>query len=351
MRIIKTRLGSILQENIYQYQLTNNNNLQVSLLSYGGTITEIAFLDKKNGMQNVVLSLEHWEDYIQNPLYAGANLGPNAGRIQGGKLTIGAQNYILSKNDGNNNLHGGFSPISYANWALANTSQKEGSVSLTLTTILKDGQDGFPGERHIAVTYTLDNSNKLTLQYQATSSKDTYLNLSNHSYFNLSGDFTRSALEQILTIKADSYLENNEEHLPIRLRSVSNGPFDFRVPLSLEKQIKNFPGHSQIAMSKGYNNGFDISNYVGEDKPILSLWNPEHTKGLRMYTDAPCLVLYSGGFIDQSIRANDGQSYASCGIALEAQDFPNTFDDKDSPMPITKSGETYHRTICYEFLY
>jgi aldose 1-epimerase len=352
MKITKNLLGIYLHECIYRFTLVNDNNIRVSLLSYGGTITEIAIPDKKSGLQNIVLSFENWEDYIQNPLYSGSNLGPNAGRIRDGKITIGSCSYTLSKNDGNNNLHGGIFSVSYTNWNLKDLVQKEEFVSLTLSTALKDGQDGFPGNRQIYATYTLDNSDRFTLHYQAASDRDTYFNLSNHTYFNLSGDFSTSGMKQILSIKAENYIANNEEHLPEKVNSVNNSPFDFRKPISLKNQIQKYPYHPQIILSKGYNNGFDIQKAAKENNPVLSLWDSKQVKRLHLFTDAPCLVLYSGGFIGKDYKiANSIYSSEGCAIALEAQDFPDAFHLDDYSIEITKKGEIYKRIIVYEFLY
>lgn len=352
MHIAKKKLGIIAHTEVFLIILENENHVQVSIMTYGGTITEIALPDKKSGLQNIVLSLGDWKDYIDNPLYLGANLGPSAGRIRGGYLVIGGKEYTLSQNDGNHNLHGGFSPISFANWSIQNMEEHKEYVSLTLTTTLKDGQDGFPGERQITTTYQLDNSDKLTLEYKAVSDKDTYFNLSNHSYFNLTGDFSKSGLKQYLSIEADTYVTNDKEYIPIRFSSVENSPYDFRQPITMEEQIRKYPNVSEITYTKGYNNGYDIREAIKNEQPVLSLWNQERTKGLRMYTDSPCIVVYSGGYIGSSFQLKDGFiSSDSCAIALEAQDFPNTFELLHSSYSITGRDETYQRKIIYEFHY
>ena len=352
MHVVKKNLGSFEQTEVYQIILENDNHVRVSIMTYGGTITEISLPDEKTGLQNIVLSLEKWKDYINNSIYLGANLGPNAGRIRNGYLMIGGKECNLSQNDGNHNLHGGFSPASFANWSIEKTEEHSEYVSLTLTTTLKDGQDGFPGERQITTTYQLDNSDRLTLEYKAVTDKDTYFNLSNHSYFNLSGDFSISGLKQYLSIEADSYVTNDEEYIPIRFSSVENSPYDFRKPITMEEQIKNYPNIPELNYSKGYNNGFDIRNAASKGKPALTLWNNDKTKSLRMFTDAPCVVIYSGGYIGSSTQLKGGTiSSDSCAIALEAQDFPNTYELLNSSYHITGKDETYQRKIAYEFHY
>jgi len=352
MIIEETKICTINDESIFKIVLENNNNLRVSIITYGGTISEILLPDKESGFQNIVLSLEHIEDYKNNSLYLRANLGPNAGRIRNGEIIIDGKKYFVSKNEGKHNLHGGYKPVSFLNWEIDKIEKNNTNACVTLKTYLEDGLDGFPGRRQITATYTLDDSDRLTIDYKAISNKDTYFNLSNHSYFNLSGDFTKSGLNQYLYIDADKYIQTDEENIPIRFSSVDNSPFDFRFLKNMEEQICKYPNDLQIISSKGYNHGFDIHEAAEKGKPVLKLWDAKRTKGLKMYTDAPCVVIYSGGFIGDKYTLKGGvKSSDSCAIALEAQDYPDVFHLCKDNVCITRKNEIYKRKISYEFLY
>lgn len=351
MNITEKYLGNLSQDSIFLYTLVNDNNINISILSYGGTIMEIALPDKDTGLRTITLTLKNWEDYIHNPLYPGSSLGPNAGRIRNGEMTIGSNNYQLSQNDGRHHLHGGVSSVSYQNWILKEQIKGKNFVSLTLSTVLTDGQEGYPGNREISASYTLDNAGRFIIQYSGVSDRDTYFNLSNHTYINLSG-LNTSGLSQILTIEANSYIANNEEHLPLQVLPVENSPFDFGSPVSLKDNLESYPNHPQTIIARGYNNGFDIRNAALRNTPAVTLWDSAHTAGLKLYTNAPCLVLYSGGFIGSEYRLkNNTPTHISCAIALEAQDFPDALHLGEGSDGITLKGERYLRRIVYEFSY
>lgn len=329
------------------YTMKNRNGMEVEILSAGAAIHRIMVPDPAGNFENVVLSLADKSAYYNNPLYAGAILGPVAGRISSARLPVGDAVYTLTKNDGYNHLHGGNRNLSFTDWDLqSRTSDTENRKStIVLHAFLPDGADGFPGNRHFTASYTLQDDNTLTLCYEAVSDQDTYFNLSNHTYFNLSGDFSQSALTQTLQIAAVEYVENNAEHLPIGLAPVIGTPFDFNAPRSLKENMENCPEHPQLLQALGYNNGFALSSST------VTLSHQKSGRRLELSSDAPCLVLYSGGYIPDDLLLTGGVfSSPGCAIALEAQDFPDAPNCPAFPCSHTEAGKRFCRLIRFRFL-
>ncbi len=335
---------------IYEYTLSNKRDLCCSISNYGATILSISLLDSKNQLRNLALGFKDFTTYLNNSLYAGATLGPNAGRLGNALLSINNKVYTLSKNDKKNNLHGGFNNASFKLWTYEDSEILDSSVSVTFSLTLPHTLDGFPGNRILLATFTLTDDNELKLHYESTSDMDTYINISNHCYFNLSGDFNSSALEQKLTISASKYLSNNENHIPTELSSVDDSPFDFINSKTIKKQIEAYANHPQISLCKGYNNSFYLENTKNMDKPAAILESPNGDVSLSLYTDAPSLVFYSGGYIEEGLLLKDNSlSTPSCGIALEAQDFPNGPNLDFINSKYLKKYETFTRDIIYKF--
>lgn len=352
MNITKNYKGKFGELDVYEYILSNNHNMNVHILSFGSTITEIN-LPGEPITTNVVLSYANWEDYQSNSIRAGSSLGPNAGRILDAMLPIDGNVYELSKNNGNHNIHGGFHNFATKNWKEVEFFLAEDSVVLKMQLFAEDGLDGFPGNRNIKLTYTLTNNNELSLHYYATSDKTTYFNLSNHSYFNLSGNLGTSALEQELMIHADLYVENNKEHISTGYKPVVETPFNYRISTRINKQIQMYPNNDQLIQGRGYNNGFLIRDCSeSKIKHALTLQDNNTNRKLHLHTDAPCVVVYSGGFIGNKYTlTNHINSTDSCAIAFEAQDCPNAPHIPDFDFNPTHPNSAYERTIIYKFEY
>lgn len=328
------------------FTLKNDNGIEVTIISAGASIRRLIVPDFYGKKENIVLSFKDEKLYFNNPLYAGAILGPVAGRISDGRLPLCGTAFQLTRNDGANHLHGGKNSLSFLNWQLQSQGQNPdtGESVLVFQASLPDGTDGFPGNRHFTASYSLNRENQLTLVYEAVSDKDTYFNLSNHSYFNLSGDFTESALNQELLIDAEQYVANNEEHLPIGFEPVGHTPFDFRTPHTLAAHMEAYPKHPQLLNALGYNNGFALST------PKATLFHKKSGRCMELTTNAPCIVLYSGGYIPKGLPLADSFfSSPSCAIALEAQDFPNAPNCPAFAFSFTKAHEVYRCLIQYRF--
>jgi len=332
-----------------EFLLKNKNGIEVAILSTGASVDKIVIPDKIGNFRDVALGFEDKKDYMNNPLFAGSALGPVAGRISGAKIDISGETYHLTKNDGENNLHGGFDNISFVEWDGDFTDDR----CLVLQTTLADGVDGFPGNRTFTAKYSLDDDNCLTMVYTAVSDKDTYFNLSNHTYFNLSGDFSRNALEQKMTMRASKYIKNDSNNIPCELAAVEGTPFDFRASAVMQDGANKDSDLQQ----NGYNNGFAIDNGFAldsttnwENNPAMVLEDTQSGRQMKIFTDAECVVIYSGKFIpDNMILHGSVKSSPSCAIAIEAQDFTDALNCPFLEGRITKAGEVYTRTIRYKF--
>jgi len=237
MRITKQQLGDIHDTGVFQYILENDAQMKVRILTLGASIQSIELPFSDGTSRNVVLSYDNWNDYIENPIKTGATLAPNAGRIAEAKLPIGQSVYPLSQNEGRHNSHGGFRNASLQNWAEEGMTNDTDHCSITLSILLPDGLDGYPGDRMIHTRYSLTNDNTLSIHYHAETNKLTYLNLSNHTYFNLSGDFNQSGLNQFAEIDAAQYVINNQEHIPVAVADCSDSPFDFHSFSSFAEKV------------------------------------------------------------------------------------------------------------------
>ena len=351
MQICKKTFIDRHNNTVYKYEIKSKHQMEVHILSLGASLYEIKFPSSLDDGDNVLLTLEHPEDYLQNTLYTGASLGPVAGRIANAKLPIENAIYQLSQNDGLHNLHGGYHNISFMNWSEDSFIVEDGCAFLTLSCTLSDGQDGYPGNRKITVTYSFMEDHTLSIHYEAISDKHTYFNLSNHSYFNLDGNYHTSGLLQKLYSPANYYTYNNSEHICLGMKPVDDTPFDFRSTRSFQDYKASYPKNEQLLTSKGYNHSLVLST---ESTPCikhaLTLSNAKETRSMELFTDAPCIVIYSGGYInDTTMLKGSIKGIPSCAIALEAQDLPNSPWVNEFSYQITKPWEIYERNIILRF--
>lgn len=335
-----------------QYTLLSlicKDSFQVTLNSIGASVRSIGYTDSAGKFKNIAFSFAVDSDYTGNPLYAGATLGPCAGRISGGLLSLSAKNYSLTRNEKNKHcLHGGIHSVSFINWTLVSVQKKETSAEVLFQCTLPDNCDGFPGNRTFSVSYLLNESHELTVRYRAVSDKTTYFNMSNHSYFNLSGNFEENVYDHLLQIHADTYIYNNDEFIPEGTAPVENSPFDFREPVPLIQQMKAFPNNPQLTVSHGYNHAFLLNK--SNEFPQLIFTSPDSTQKLFISSDAPCVVVYSGGFIESGLRLSGNQiSCPGCAAAFEFQDYPDAPGNHGFPFHYTEAGKEWTRYIKYNF--
>ena len=333
----------------YNIILSCDDGFQLTLSSIGASIRQLLYPFPDGNLKNIVLSFTNDEAYFSNFLYAGATLAPCAGRISNGCLPVGNIIYSLSCNENSQHtLHGGFQTAAFSNWNLQTAHTDWDHVTVVFNLSLPDGLDGFPGNRKIIVSYILQEDHTLTIHYEAISDQDTYFNISNHTYFNLNGDFSLPIFDHLLEIQAENYICNRIDFIPEYILPVKNTPFDFRKSTLIKTNMQNFPSDKQLLENKGYNHAF-ILNHTSNtpDLHCTAINSPLH---LKVISDSPCMVLYSGGFIESGLSLSAKQkTMPSCALAFEFQDYPDAPGKHAFPYSVSPAGETWKRTITYKF--
>lgn len=334
-------------------KLTCDDGFSLTLCSIGASVRQILFPSFNNTFKNIALSFDDDITYFSNSFYAGATLAPCAGRISHGRLSINDNIYSLSLNENHtHNIHGGFYNASFKNFELISAEIDAENAVAIFKIILEDGLDGFPGNREIKAIYTLKENHTLILRYEATSDKDTYFNISNHTYFNLSGNYSESALSHKLQINADRYIQNKPDFTPENISIVDNTPFDFRQPVSLLEQLQTYPDNPQIRQNRGFNHEYILNhnNSSTSIEPDLICVAPDQSLQLQITSDAPCVVVYSGGYFENGIKLQNGQvTNPNCALAFEFQGYLDAPGNYDFPYQITQAGKLWHREIRYQF--
>ena len=339
---------------IVAYKLENDKGMSVQIGTMGAALQRVDLPDGQGGTVNVCLNFEDMADYAGNTLYAGASVAPVAGRIAGSRFTIGNKVYPLQPNEnGVTCLHGGAVCGSFLEWIVMQSYARDGIAKVGLTTVLPDDLEGFPGTRIFSATYTLDNENCLTVDYDAVSDRDTFVNMTNHAYFNFTGDFSKSAWDQKMTIAAPNYMQLDEKNWPIGLAGVEDGPFDFRQGNTIQAAVDAYPDHIQVVNAKGIDHAFDVREAAAAGEVVLKMEDEASGRGVKIKTPTgQCMVVYSGGFIGDAYTLDGGvQSSNRCAIALECQAFPNVINMPELDPQILEANERYHHTIQYEFMF
>ena len=298
-----------MENNIKVYTL-ENNFLKIEILNLGACIKKIELKDKNNIPRNIVLGYDNLEEYIENPAYLGAIIGRTAGRIKNGILDIDGKEYNLSINNSTNTLHGGKNSISHRFWNIEKLNNK-----IICTIKSPNLENGYPGNIEIKIEYILF-ENELEIKYYANTDRKTYLNLTNHSYFNLSGDYTNTIYEDILLINSDYFLGINENSIPTNLISLDNSIFNFRVP----KKIKDFFSGDDEQKDLA-NNGIDHP-YILNNKNAVIIKNENTGIKISVETDNPAVVIYTANYL------NEIGFKKHSAICFETQEAPNLFQDK-----------------------
>lgn len=321
--------------------ILKNNYLEVEISEFGASIISIKTPNNKGEVVDVVLGYDDIEKYKRQTKYIGATVGRCCNRIKNGLIEIDGTKYQLNCNDGKNHLHGGDIGFDKKIW---NSKEIENGVELNY--ISEDGEENYPGQLDVKVTYTL-NDNSLIINYKATTNKTTVCNLTNHTYFNLNG--YGNILQHQVQIFADYFTENNQESIPTgEIIPVDNTPMDFRNPQYIEKDINN--EYYQIKYAKGFDNNWVLNNYNGEIRKIATAYSELSGIELEVSTDLPGLQFYSGNFLDGAENGKNNIPIKNhSGFCLECQYFPNAFANDNFEKPILKSDELYNKNIIYKF--
>ena len=320
--------------------------MEVSVTNYGGRIVSVLVPDKDGNMQDVVLGFDNVSDYMAVSNDFGATIGRYANRIANGKITIDDVEIDLPTNNFGHTLHGG--PNGFQKQIFNGTQSDESSV--VLTYLSKDGEENFPGNLDVKVTMTLTDDNAIDILYEAETDKETVVNLTNHSYFNLSGDPSQTVSDHMLVVNADSFTPVDETFMTTgAIEKVDGTPMDFREPVAIGERIDEYD-FVQLKNGDGYDHNW-VLNTKGDDRVIAaSVWSPKTGIRLDVYTNEPGIQVYSGNFLDGTMTGKKGIAYRKrAAVCLETQKFPDTPNKPDWPSASLKPGEKYRSRCVYKF--
>ncbi|PSR54693.1 galactose-1-epimerase [Adhaeribacter arboris] len=326
---------------INRYTLTNQNGITIRIINYGAIITSIQTPDKNGQAGEVVLGFDNLEGYLAEHPYFGAVAGRCANRIAKGKFTLDGKEYTLAINNGPNHLHGGLKGFDKQVWTVTELSEQN---ALELTYTSKDGEEGYPGNLTVLVTYSLTNNNELKIDYEATTDKATPINLTNHSYFNLAAGQAEDALNHEVVLYAERYTIVDENLIPTgELPLVAGTAMDFSSPHTIGSRINQVTG--------GYDHNYVLTNSQNEELGLAAMVNePQTGRQLEVYTTQPGIQFYSGNFLDGSLTGHQGEVYKKhYGFCLETQHFPDSPNQPNFPSTILKPGETFKQSTVYKF--
>lgn len=331
---------------VHLFTVRNDKGMEMKVTDYGATVVSLTAPDRNGNYKDVVLGYDKLEDYVKGDSYFGAIVGRYGNRIAKGKFKIGNEEYQLPINNGQNSLHGGTTGFNKVVWNAKEDSQNN---SITFTYVSPDKDQGYPGTLTTNVTYTLTNNNELKIDYNAVTDKTTIINLTHHSYFNLTGDPKNTILKHEIEIKADKFTPVDSTLIPTgELADVKNTPFDLRkmTPVGLNINADN----EQLKRGRGYDHNWVLNNYDGSVREAANVYEPESGRLLEVLTDQPGIQFYSGNFLDGSATGKNGIAYNfRTGLCLEAQHYPDSPNKPEFPSVILKPGETYKQTTIYRF--
>jgi aldose 1-epimerase len=330
---------------VYLYTLTNQRGLEVSIITYGGAVTSLKVPDRRGALGDIVLGFETLDEYVKNPRYFGALIGRHANRIALGRFSLNGVEYQLGQNNGANHLHGGFKGFDKRVWNATDEVRNDSAV-LHLSYFSEDGEENYPGNLSASVDYGLF-ENELSIEYRATTDKDTIVNLTNHSYFNLKGEGT--ILDHELTLNADSFTPVTKDLIPTgEIRSVSGTPMDFRNGRAIGSQIHD--SYDQLGFTGGYDHNFVLNDWNDSLRSVARLYEATTGRLLEILTTQPGMQFYSGNFLDGSFvgkRATVYERYA--GLCLEPQHFPDAPNHPNFPSTVLRHAEEYKQTTLFRF--
>lgn len=332
-----------------EYTLDNGRGLKLRAINYGGIVTALECPDREGRGANVVLGFDNLDDYVQRNPHFGTLVGRFANRIAGARFTLEGRACRLAANDGANALHGG--PVGFGRryWAIRPVHEREtDGVAIDLALSSPDGDEGYPGRLDVAVRYTLTDDGAWRVDYRAQCDRPTVLNLTQHSYFNLSGGGT--AMNHVLTLNAGRFLETDASLIPTRVAEVTATPFDFRAPAPIGGRVR--AGDPRLLAARGYDHCYLLDRRAADAGPFpaASLADPASGRRMTIETTEPALQFYSGNFLDGSLRGSGGEAYRQGdGVCLETQRCPDAPNRPDFPSTVLRPGQTFQSTTVHRF--
>ncbi len=333
-------------ESVTLYTLKNARGMEVHIMNYGGIIQKILSPDRNGKVEDVVLGYETLQEYIKDTPYFGAIVGRFGNRIANGKFTLDGKEYTLAAQNNGQHLHGGLVGFDKKVWKVDASSAQ----SLSLSYVSKDMEEGFPGNLSVKMTYTLLDDNELGISYEATTDKATVLNLSNHSYFNLSGNAKRDILNQEVQIDASRLVAVNKVLIPTGvLMPVAGTPFDFTKPQVVGARI-NDTSSEQILLGGGYDHCWALDKPAGSYAKIATVFDPVSGRKMTVSTDQPGVQFYTGNFLDGHLIDKSGVKITKRhGLCLETEHFPDSPNQPAFPTTVLRPGEVYKTKTAYQF--
>lgn len=333
---------------VHEYTLANGRGLMLRAINYGGIVTELCCPGRDGRSANVVLGFDNLTDYVERNPNFGTLVGRYGNRIAGGRFTLDGEPHQLALNDGANSLHGGPTGFGKRWWAINPLPpQDDGSVALELSLSSDDGDEHYSGRLDVTVRYTLTLQNEWRIDYCATTSRTTVVNLTHHGYYNLAG--AGSALDHELALNASLFLPVDAQLIPTDIAEVDGTPFDFRQPTRISERIRS--GDAQLMAARGYDHCF-IVDRAGNNGLVHAarLSDPASGRVMDIATTEPGVQFYSGNFLDGRLRGSNGQAYRQGdGVCLETQHFPDSPNRPEFPSTVLRPGETYQSTTVHRF--
>ncbi|MBC7889207.1 MAG: galactose mutarotase [Ferruginibacter sp.] len=338
--ITKAAFGNADGKEVFLYTLTNAKGTQVKITTYGGIVTSWVSADKNDKKSNILLGFDSLGGYLAKPPYFGALIGRYGNRIAKGTFKIDTSVYTLATNNSPNHLHGGNKGFDKVVWESA--TENDSLPSLLLSYFSRDGEEGYPGNLKVDVQYTLTDDDELKIEYNATTDKATVINLTNHCYFNLTGDVSNTILDHELEIDADNYTPVDSTLIPTgKITPVKGTPFDFTKATKIGLRIDSVEG--------GYDHNFVLNKKDSTLKKVATLSEAKSGRKLEVFTMEPGLQFYSGNFLDGTIKTSDGKAInLHTGLCLETQHFPDSPNQPAFPSTLLLPGQKYHTVSVYK---
>jgi len=325
-----------------------NNGLKTTITNYGGIVVSLYTPDRDGKFGDIVLGFDTLREYVEHNPFFGCLIGRYGNRIGGARFTLDGIEYTLAQNNGPNHLHGGRKGFDKKLWAAQAVELPDGPA-LKLWYASPDGEEGYPGTLSVEVVYTLTDDNALRIEYQATTDKPTIVNLTNHSYFNLSAGAVDTILDHELTLYADRFTPVDATLIPTgELRPVDNTPLDFRVATRIGTRIDT--DNEQLRFGGGYDHNWVINGTMGQLRPAARVYEPTSGRVMEVLTTEPGIQFYSGNMMPPSMTGKGGQTYhRRGGLCLETQHYPDSPNKPHFPTTTLRPGEVYQTTTVYRF--
>lgn len=335
-------------EEVTLYTISNNNGMKVSFIDYGANIVGIIVPDSKGNAIDVVLGFENIEGYEENPPFFGSFIGRHANRIENARFVLNGKEYELEKNNDNNNLHSSFNGYNKKMYEVE-VFEEQDAVSIEFSRLSPHMEQGFPGNLDLSVTYTLTENNELVIEYFAVSDRDTVVNLTNHSYFNLGGHNCGSILDHKLWIKANQFTPTTDDLIPTgELWDVAGTPLDFRTMKKVGQDIDE--DYEPLRIAGGYDHNYVLDISGGEIEKVAELVHEKSGRVMEVFTDMPGMQLYTGNMLSPVKNCKGGKPYQKRGgMCFETQYFPNSCNIESFPSCILKAGKEYDFATIYKF--